>query len=328
MGTCVGHRVGEINSREDDGSNVFVAELVIPEFRGAKETVGEPSSSSNGDGGQEPLAGNVSNGADTRNVGVLVLVDDNVAFGSGLDTKSFQTEVLGVGLATNCPQENIGLDLVARVGVDGQIAWLTFDLGDLCLSVEFDAGVLHPWSEDFLDGGVKGSKYGVTTDEEMGLAPEGIEDTGEFDGDVTSTDDDDPFWLVFEGEETIGGNAEVSSRDFLLRGGGRMATDGDTNVVRLDGVGFLARLSDLDLGGGQDGSVTVEEVDALPVPVGLVDTAKSLDVSVALGLECGPVELWLADAFELVSRGMTELVSEIGGMPHQLLGYASWKRIR
>jgi len=51
-----------------------------------------------------------------------------------------------------------------------------------------------------LDGRVKGSKDGVTTDEEVSLGSEGVEDTGEFDGDITSTDDNDSFRLVFEGE--------------------------------------------------------------------------------------------------------------------------------
>ena len=102
-----------------------------------------------------------------------------------------------------------------------------------------------------------------------------------------------------------------------------MTTDGDTDVVGLDGVGFLTRLRDPNLGRGQDGSMTVEEVNTLLTPVGLIDTTESLDVSVTLGLEGCPVKLWLVETLELVSGGMTKLVSEIGGMPHQLLGNTS-----
>ena len=71
--------------REDDGSDVFVAELVVLELRRSKQTVGEPSSSSNGDRGQEPLAGNISDRSYTGNVGVLEFVNDDVAFGGSLD---------------------------------------------------------------------------------------------------------------------------------------------------------------------------------------------------------------------------------------------------
>jgi len=248
---------GWIDLREDNGGDVFVVELVVLEFRRTKETIGKPSAGSDGDGGQEPLASNVSDGGDTWDVGVLVLVDSNVTPGSGLDADGLQTEVLGIGMTTNRPQEDVGIDLVAPVGVDGQIAWLTLDLGDLCLSVEFDAGVLHPRSEHFLDGRVKSPEDGVTTDEKMGLGSEGVEDTGEFDGDITGTDDDDSFRLVFEVEETIRGNTEAGPGDFLLGGDGRVTADGDANVVGFDGVGFLTWLRDLDLGGRQNGSVTV-----------------------------------------------------------------------
>ena len=102
-----------------------------------------------------------------------------------------------------------------------------------------------------------------------------------------------------------------------------MTANGDANVVGVDGVWFLTRLRDLHLGRGKDGSVTFEEVDTLLTPVGLIDTTESLDVSVALGLEGGPVELWLVKTLELVSCGMTKLVGEIGGMPHQFLGNTS-----
>lgn len=309
--------------REDNGSDIFIVELVILEFRRSIETVGKPPPSSDGDRSQEPLSSNIPDGSYTWNVGVLVLVDDDVTLGSGLNTESVQTEVLGICLTADRPQENVGLDRVALIGVDGQVSWFTFDLCDLCLSVEFDTCVLHPRSENFLDGRVKSPEDGVTTDEEVGLRSEGVEDTGEFDGDITGTDDDDSFRLVLEVEETIRGNTKVGSRNLFFRGDGRVPSNSDANMVGLDGVGFLTRLGDPDLSGGEDGSMTVEEVDALPVPVGLVDTTQSLDVSIALGLEGCPVELWLTKTLELVSCGMTKLVSEIGGMPHQLLGNAS-----
>jgi hypothetical protein len=131
-------------------------------------------------------------------------------------------------LTANCPQENVGLDLVALVGVDSQIPRFTLDLGDLRLSVKFDAGVLHPRSEDPLDGSVESSEDGLTRDEEMGLGPKGVEDTGEFDGDVPSTDNDYSFRLVFEGEETIRGDTEASSGDLFLGRDDGVTADSNT----------------------------------------------------------------------------------------------------
>lgn len=67
----------------------------------------------------------------------------------------------------------------------------------------------------------------------MGLGSKGVEDTGKFDGDVASVDDDNPFHLVFEFEETRG-DTEARSGNFIVSGNGRVATDGDANVIGLD----------------------------------------------------------------------------------------------
>jgi len=309
--------------REDDGGDIFVTELVILEFRRTKETVGEPPSSGDGDRGQEPLAGDIANGRDAENVRVLVIVDDDVAFVGGRDPEVFQTEFTGVGLTADCPQEDVGVYFFAGVGVNGQISVFALDFRDLGPTVYVDAGVFHPRSEYLLDVRVKSSKDGFTADEEMGLGSKRVEDAGEFDGDVTSADDDDASRLVFEFEETIRGDTEVSSWNLFLRGDGRATADGDANVTSVHGVGLLTRGGDLDLGGGKDGGVTVEEVDALPFPVNGVDTTELLDISVSLELEGSPVELWLLDVFELVACGLANLVREIGGMPHQLFWDAS-----
>ena len=191
--------------------------------------------------------------------------------------------------------------------------------------MNFDAGVLHPGSEDLLDGRVESAEDSITTDEEVGLGSEGVEDTGELDGNVTGSYHNDPLGLVFEFKETIRVDTEACSGDFLIRGDYWMAADGDTDVIGLDSVGPLTGFRDLDLRRGKDGSVTVQEVDTLPVPISLVDAAEFLNVSVALRLEGCPVELWVVYAFELVSGRLMKLVGEICGVPHQLLWDTSWK---
>ena len=291
----------------------------------AKETVGKPSSGGDGDGSQEPFPGNVTDGRDSGNVRVLVLVDDDVPFGGGLDADGFQPEPFCVGVTADGPQENVGLNAFAGVCVNGQISWFALDFGDLGPTADFYSGVLHPGGEDVLDVIVESSEDGVAADEELGLGSEGVEDTGEFYGDVTSADDDDSFRLILKVEETVGGDTEAGTGDFFVRGNGGATADGYANVTGFDGVGCLTGVGDLDLGGGKDGSVTFEEVDVLPAPVGGVYTAKLLDVGVALGLESGPVELWLVDVFELVVCRMTKPVGKIGRMPHQFFWDASWE---
>ena len=62
-------------------------------------------------------------------------------------------------------------------------------------------------------------------------------------------------------------------------------------------------------------------LDALLGDVAVVDAVQTADVCVALGLEGLPVKLGLSDAgtLELVSLGMADLVSDVRGMPHNLM---------
>ena len=233
---------------------------------------------------------------------------------------------MGIGLTANGPQENVGLNDFACVGVNGQVSWLTVDFCDLCLTVDFDARVLHPRGEDILDVRIKSSEDGVTADEEMGLSPKGVEDTGEFYGDVTGADDDDSLRSVFEIEKPIRGDTEVSTGNFVLRGGDGVTTDGEADVISFEGVGLPVRGRDADLGGGNDGSLTFEKVYLLPFPVVEIDTTKGFYVFVALKLEGRPVEGCIVDAVELVPFGLTKPFSEICCVPHQLFWDASLKR--
>lgn len=159
----------------------------------------------------------------------------------------------------------------------------------------------------------------------MCLSSKGVEDTCEFYGNVTSTDDNDSFWLMFKLEETIGGDAKVSSGNFFLRGDDRVTTNRDADVIGVDsnGVPFSVRFRDLDLGGGKNSGMTSDEVDVLPFPVSEVDTTELLYVSIALTLEGIPVEVWFFYACELVPFGLTKLVRKICGVPHQLFWDAS-----
>ena len=310
---------GWTSSREDNRGDVFVVELIALVFGRTEETVGEPSSSGDGDGGQKPLASHISDRSDAGNTGILVFVDNDVAPGGGFNTKVVQTKAFCVRLTTDCPQENIGLDLFALVGVDGQISWRALDLCNMSLSVYFYTSVLHPRSEDVLNGRVESSEDRVTANEQMGFGSKGVEDTSEFDGDITSTDNDDSFRLVLEIKETIRGDTEASPRNFLFGGDDWVTTNGDANVVGLDGVGFLTRMRDSNFSGGKDCSVTFEKIDTLPVPVTLVYATEFLDITVSLGFERCPVEFWLVDTFELVSQRLMKLVGKISGMPHQFL---------
>ena len=87
----------------------------------------------------------------------------------------------------------------------------------------------------FNDIALGGSSEDSLTADEVGLGSEGVEDASEFDGDVTSTNDNDPFRLVFEFKKAIRGDTKGGSRNLLVRGDDGVTADGDTNVVGLRG---------------------------------------------------------------------------------------------
>lgn len=75
----------------------------------------------------------------------------------------------------------------------------------------------HPFlvvlRRDLLDHGVKGTQKSVAADHEVGFGGEGLEDSGEFDSDIASADEDDFCGLVLELEESVGSNAMFGAGD-------------------------------------------------------------------------------------------------------------------
>lgn len=87
-------------AREDDGRDVGVVELLVLVLLSAEETVREPAAGSDGDGGEEGLASDVSDGEDVGHVGRLELVVGDVALLVRLDTDLLEADVLRDGVAT------------------------------------------------------------------------------------------------------------------------------------------------------------------------------------------------------------------------------------
>jgi hypothetical protein len=92
------------------------------------------------------------------------------------------------------------------------------------------------------------------------------------------------------------------------------------DVVRLEHVLAPVLLRDLDLGGREQLTAALVQLDALLSEVRVVHPVQPPDVGIPLGLERGPVELRLTDtrAGEVVALGVTNLVGDVGGMPHNL----------
>jgi len=80
---CFRVRLAQANAadfrvREHDGGDVLVVEMRVVEGGPAEETVGEFAAGGDGDGGEFDFAAHVAEGVDVVDVGVLVVVGDDV----------------------------------------------------------------------------------------------------------------------------------------------------------------------------------------------------------------------------------------------------------
>lgn len=62
--------------------------------------------------GKHGTEGNITNGADVRDLGTVLLVNDNAATLVNLNSEVLETETLSVGTATDSNEDNIGIKLI------------------------------------------------------------------------------------------------------------------------------------------------------------------------------------------------------------------------
>lgn len=205
---------------------------------------------------------------------------------------------------------------------DGKLAvGILLDLGGLALLVKVDAQALVFVGDGFLDDGVEAAEESVVADEEMSLRAEGVEHAGEFDGDVTGSNNGDLLRLLIDVEETVGVDTQLGTRD---RGrDARVSTHGDEDLLGVDeDLGSVVE-SHLSLVLGQELTPAVEVLDLVVGEVSLVYSVESLDVGIALVLECRPVEGRCLLDRETVGLGLVDGLGNGGGVEGDLLGNAT-----
>ncbi len=84
-------------------------------------------------------------------------------------------------------------------------------------------------------------------DHQVSLRPQGVENTRQLDGDVTSTYDCDPLRLSLDVEESIRVDTVRSAGDRLIRWNGGSSSNCDDNFLRFDGVLCTILLLDQEL---------------------------------------------------------------------------------
>lgn len=312
---------------ENNRGDVVVVKLEGGEFRSSKQTMGQTTTSSDGDGRQFNLTSDITEGEDIVDAGVLVFVGDDVTLVVDLDAGLFQTNATSGGCATNSPDEVVdifecGLVAAAVLVSDGKLAvGILLDLGGLALLVQVDAQTLVFIGDGFLNDGVEAAEESVVAHEEMSLCAEGVEHAREFDGNVAGTNDGDLLGLLLDFEEAVGVDTQLGARD--RRRYARVSADGDEDLLGVDDdLGSVVE-SHLGLVLGQELTPAVEVLNLVIDEVSLVDSVESLDVGIALVLKCRPVEGSCLLDGEAVGLGLVDGLGQGGGVEGDLLGNAT-----
>mmetsp|Transcript_13088 Transcript_13088/g.34917 ORF Transcript_13088/g.34917 Transcript_13088/m.34917 type:complete len:412 (-) Transcript_13088:508-1743(-) len=169
-----------------------------------KEAVRELAAGGYGNRGELNLARDVAHCIDPLHVGLLVVINRDVALIGELDTRLVQSEGLDKGLAARGGEETVHVLEYSAVGeLDGHDVALLDGLGDLRGAVHLHACLLHFLGERLTDDVVKVLERALAAHHEGHLRAKGLKYASELHGDVAAADDHSPLGLVLELEEAV-----------------------------------------------------------------------------------------------------------------------------
>ncbi|KAB8606239.1 hypothetical protein FH972_025869 [Carpinus fangiana] len=314
----------DLGVREHDGRDVVIDEVRV--LRAAEDAVRELATRGDGDGGElVALVADVTEREDAGHVGLLVVVDGDVAALVLLDAGLVEAQVLNLGRAADGPQQGVdveGAGAAVVLVVDALLAVAeVLDLLLRGLLVQVDAAALVLGCDLFLDHGVEGAQEGVVANEEVGLGAESVEHARHLDGDVACADEGGLLGLRLELKEAIGRDAKICTRN--VGGDVGVSAHSDQDVLGLDGLLAAVVERDGDGVGIEKGGTAVDVFDLVLVQVALVDAVQSANISVTLLDEFRPVKgRGLLDR-EAVSLCGVDCLPDRSGIPGDLLRHTA-----
>ena len=314
-------RVGE-HHRGDVG----VVQFRVLMLRPAEEAVGQLAARGDGDRGEFDFAADVAEGVDVVDVGVLVVVGDDLALLILVHAGFVEAEVFDFRVAADGPEEAVDVEGGAVGGgfvrvVHRHPSVVFFDdLGLRAVAVDVDALAFVFFDDGLLDHGVEGAEEGFVADEEVRFAPEVVEHPGHFDGDVACTHQGDAFGESFKVEESVGGDTEFGARGV---GDVGMAPGGKEDFFGADGFFGAAVEDDFDFVFGKQVGAAMEVLDVVFFEVSFVYTVQTFDVVISFVLKGRKVERAGFFDIEPIRCRLVKGFGNSSGVPGDLLGHTA-----
>ena len=110
---------------EDHGRDIAVVQMFVRFV--VKQTLRQTTASGDRDRRQLNGAGVIADGINSRHAGVLIFINDDVAFFVGFHASNCQVEVIGGWFTTNCPNQAIYRFATTIFQLQGQAAVSVFN---------------------------------------------------------------------------------------------------------------------------------------------------------------------------------------------------------
>ena len=172
-----------------------------------KQAFGQTTACGHGDRRQLDGAGIIAHRVDARHVGVLELINDDVAFIVGFNARCRQVEVIGRRFAANRPNQAI-YGLAAAIfqrQSQAAVGILDYRLRN-CVRVQLWAFGVHHFHQSLNDQRIEAAQRRVFTHEQVGFRAEAVNHAGQFNGNIARADYRYALRQRRQFEETVGIN--------------------------------------------------------------------------------------------------------------------------
>ena len=273
------------------------------------------SAFADGNRGQGHAVGNIAHGKNRGDVGLRILIHQDLPLAARLHTRRFQAQLVGIGDAAGCVKHLVEFIDRAIGAFHPQAGFRLFDRHDIGAHMQVDPLGDHLVGNMAPHLVVKAAQDLRAPIELRDLRAQPVENAGKFTGNIPATHDQNAPRLLFKQEDVVRGDDQIGPRKIGHEG---PATHGNKNVL---GGQHLAR--------GQphrmrvfDDRACVEQLDPGVFQVAPIDAFKARDL-VANGADQPPPVKTGRAHIPAETGGVVECLGKTGGKNHQLFRHAA-----
>ncbi len=281
-----------------------------------KQTLGQATARGNGNRRQLNSTGVIANGINPRYAGVLVFINDDVAFFVGFHASNGQVKVIRGWFTTDRPNQAIHRFATAIFQLQGQTAVGVFnDRLRNCVSMQSRTFGVHHLDQRLDDHRIEAAQRRVFTHEQVSFCAQAVNHARQFNGDVACANNGYTFWQRWQLKETIGVDSVFHAWNVRMA---RAPAGGDQNMIGSNG--FTVHFNGFGI---NEAGKAFNHINVIFTQHVVVRGMNAIDIGGTAGDQFIPVEL-INGGIETVIRAVhMNRFTDLCGMPHHFLRYAA-----